>query len=200
MFLIVMRLGDPGNFSVNGDCNIPGYEKWITLDSVSFGVGKNVEVKAGGADGKGFDVQSLAPTGEMQSLSIDKSIDCSSIYIMHKSIQDRASGSEKAQTSAVIHFVENLPNHDKAGKDGTSSFPFLKIKLGNVLIKSWSLSASGGGDRPSESIELWFSQIAMAYRAIKDGKTLEIVKYGPKGWDQFEQKEWPSSGSWADKE
>jgi hypothetical protein len=40
----------------------------------------------------------------------------------------------------------------------------------------------------------------MAYRTIKGGKQIEIEKYGPKGWDQIEQKDWPSSGAWADNE
>ena len=159
MFLILMRLGDPGNFSVNGDCDIPGYEKWITLEGLNFGVGKNVEAKGGG-----LDIEVQAPQDEMQTLSIDKSVDCSSLYLMHKAIQDRGASDSSDLTSAVIHFVENIPDYDKSSKDGSSSFPFLKIKLGNVLIKNWNLSASGTGDRPSESIELWYSQVAMAYR------------------------------------
>lgn len=195
MFLILLRLGDPGNFSVNGDCDIPGYEKWITLESVNFGVGKNVEAKGGGLDEV---VQ--APQEEMQSLSIDKTVDSSTLYLMHKAIQDRSTGDSSALTSAVIHFVENIPDYDKSSKDGTSSFPFLKIKLGNVLIKNWNLSASGSGDRPTESIELWFSQVAMAYWTVKGGSTIQVVKYGPKGWDQMEHKDWPSSSSWADNE
>ena len=196
MFLILMRVGDPGNFSVNGDCKIPGYEKWITLDSISFGVGRNIEAKNGG-----LDIQIAAPKDEMQSLSVDKSVDCSSLYLMHKAIQDRSSQpGSNAPTSAVIHFVENLPIQEKSTQDQTSSFPFLKIKMGNVLIKNWSISGDGSSGRPSESIDLWFSQVAMAYRTIKGGKQIEIEKYGPKGWDQIEQKDWPSSGAWADNE
>lgn len=196
MFLILMRLGDPGNFSVNGDCKIPGYEKWITLDSVNFGVSRNVEAKGGG-----LDIEIKAPRDEMQTLSVDKSVDCASLYLMHKAIQDRSSRpGSNAPTSAVIHFVENLPLQDQKTRD-QSSFPFLKIKLGNVLINNWSITGDGGSDRPSESMELWFSQIAMAYRSIKkDGKQIGIEKYGPKGWDQIAQKDWPSSGTWADKE
>lgn len=195
MFLILMRLGDPGNFSVNGDCKIPGYEKWITLESVGFTASSNIEAKGGG-----LDIEVKAPRDEMQTISIDKSVDCSSLYLMHKAIQDRsARPGANAPTSAVIHFVENLPLQD--GKTQDSSFPFLKIKLGNVLITNWTITGDGGSDRPSESMDLWFSQIAMAYRSIKkNGKQIEIEKYGPKGWDQIAQKDWPSSGTWADKE
>lgn len=200
MFLILLRIGDPGGFSVNGDCLIPGYENWITLDSVNFGVGRNIEAKGGG-----LDIQQKAPSDEMQTLSVEKTMDSSSIYLMHKSIQDRSptSGTENAPTSAMIHFVENLVESQAANSSSeNNAIPFLKIKLGNVLIKSWSISADGSGGRPTESIELWFSQVSMAYWGKRPGSQpgrLEVHAYGPKGWDQIAQEDWPSS-DWKDSE
>ena len=56
---------------------------------------------------------------------------------------------------------------------------FMKYKLTDVLVSSYSVSGSGGGERPTESISLNFGKIEQAYTPFdntgKAGKDVRAV-------------------------
>jgi len=104
---------------------------------------------------------------------------------MYRAIKDRTPDPNDNPVSVEIHFVEardmNTGDHKRAIK------PYLKIKLGRALIKSWSLNGDQDG-RPNESLDLSFDQLAMEYRATTDGKI--FTRYSPRGWDTAAGKDW----------
>jgi len=168
--MILMRLG-----KIKGDCVIEGYKDWIALESMSFNVGKNIETK-----NKGLDIE-IKKNDEPQSVSVDKTTDCSSADLMYRAIKDRTPDANDNPVSAEIHFVEVRDGKKRDIK------AYLKIKLGRVLIKGWSINGDQDG-RPSESIDLTFDQLAMEYNATTDGKI--FTRFGPRGWDTAAGKDW----------
>ena len=66
------------------------------------------------------------------------------------------------------------------------------ITLDRVLVKGWSINASGD-DRPGENLELWYDRAAMRYYRTIDGSVW--IGGDVSGWDQYKNEEWkPSDG------
>jgi type VI protein secretion system component Hcp len=117
----------------------------------------------------------------LSTLSLVKSIDSASCDLMFFSMQDRLKTKSTGDPlTADIHFVEVV------GAD-TKPVPYLRIRLENVLIKSWGIEADKD-DRPTEKVLLKFDRAAMQYHATSDGKTFEPA--GKKGWDQVSNQAW----------
>jgi type VI protein secretion system component Hcp len=173
--MILMRIS-----KIKGDCDIDGYEKWITLEGISFNVGKNIESKS-----KGLDIE-IKKNDEPQSISVDKLTDCASADLMYRAVKDRTPDSSVNPGSAEIHFVE-VRDPGGTNSNQKSIKAFLKIKLGRVLIKEWSITGDQDS-RPTESLALSFDQLAMEYHATTDGKLFD--RYGPRGWDTAAGKDW----------
>ena len=172
--MILMRLG-----GIKGDCMIEGYKDWITLESMSFNVGKNIETKS-----KGLDIE-IKKNDEPQSISVDKNTDCASADLMYRAVKDRTPDPNDNPVSAEIHFVEVRESGQQGDTPVTEAY--LRIKLGRVLIKSWSINSDQDG-RPNESLDLSFDQLAMAYKATTDGKL--FTSFTPRGWDTAAGKDW----------
>ncbi len=88
-------------------------------------------------------------------------------------------------TTVDIHVIE--PKHLAADDANTKPVKaFLKIRIENAIVQTWSIS--GSDSRPSETISIWFNRAAMKYASSSDGKTFQV--HGPLGWDQFKNQDW----------
>jgi type VI secretion system secreted protein Hcp len=159
---------------VPGDVKIPGYdrEKWFVAESFGFGVGKSVQASDSSKDieiGK----------KEEQELSIEKSVDSATVYLMYLAMKGR-SGSESGFFSVDIHLIQ-------ASTDGGALAAYLKIRIENAMITQWDINATND-DRPTESLKIWFNKSAMKYRTTQDGVTFST--HGPLGWDEQGNKDW----------
>lgn len=160
---------------VPGDVKIPGYDKdkWFVAESIGFGVGKSIQASDSGKDieiGK----------KEEQELTIDKSVDAATVYLMYLAMKGRSGSTESGFFSVDIHLIQ-------ASTDAGAVSAFLKIRIENAMIKEWDVSASGD-DRPTESLRIWFNKAAMKYRTTHDGVTFST--HGPLGWDEQGNKDW----------
>lgn len=160
---------------IKGDVEIPGYVDWFAADSVSFGVGRQIEV--GGSKKRDVEVDKL----DVQEMAISKTVDSATVYLMLAAMKGRSLG-DKAVVSVDVHMIESRDEGAKA---------YLKIRLENALIKDWNLDA-GDDERPNESISVWFNKACMAYWSMELDKHKAPVytRHGPHGWDQQENKEW----------
>ena len=160
---------------VPGDVKIPGYdkEKWFVAQEISFGVGKSIQASDSSKDieiGK----------KEEQELTIEKSVDSATVYLMYLAMKGRSGATESGFFSVDIHLIQ-------ASTDGGPVTAFLKIRIENAMIKEWDISASDD-DRPTESLRIWFNKAAMKYRSTHDGVTFST--HGPLGWDEQGNKDW----------
>ena len=153
---------------VDGDSTIPGYEKWISCTNMSWNVERSFSdsAKAGTLDVN-------LGVAEIPPISLGKSFDVASVYLMQSAIAGGALGSE-----AKIHCLTS---------GGEKSNLYLEFKLANPIVASWSISGDED-DRPTEEITLWYWKIWMQYYTTKDGKT--YTSAGSKGWDRTTNKPW----------
>jgi type VI protein secretion system component Hcp len=178
--MLLMRIKE-----IDGDCKIPGYEKWIMLESFSFGAERKMEsAKQGG--GRDIDTGK----GDSQEFTVSKPGDVATVYLMYAAIKHRASGQAAVPFTVDIAFVELRGYGDQQVKGETKAF--LKIRFGKALIKNWTFNGDAEKS-PNESITFWYNQVAMSYdSATDDGKGYQT--HGPRGWDQLEGKDWTPSG------
>ena len=144
--------------ALDGDSKVDKHDKWITLDSLQWGVGRSI------GSGSGTDRDSSNPS--FSEISCTKGMDVASAQLM----LEAACG--KALTKATIHFVQT------GGKDNTGQH-YLEIILEKPMISSYSISS--GGDRPSESFAINYIGITMQYNQFEEGGTPKDGK--PKGYD-----------------
>lgn len=173
---------------IKGDVKIPGYDSWFIATSMDFGVGRKVEASSTNATtgGKVVDVQ--IGKAESQELSIDKSVDSATVYLMQAAMKSRSDGGKSYLVSIDIHLIQNK-SYDEAIDSKSPVKPYLKIRIENAIVQSWKISADDD-QRPSESISIWFNRAAIKYRASPDGKVYQT--FGPLGWDQQKNEEWKS--------
>jgi type VI secretion system secreted protein Hcp len=155
---------------VDGDSQIKGYEKWIACTSVSWNIERTFSesAKAGTLD-VNVGVADLPP------VSLNKSFDCSSVYLMASGVAGGTLGE-----NAKLHFLFPDP------KGGEKPLLSLEIRLFNPIVASWSISGDED-ERPTEEVSLWYWKIWMQYYTY-DGKTAKSA--GSKGWDRVANKSW----------
>jgi len=138
--------------NIPGDSTIdtPGYDdgKWFIADSFSFGVER--EIKESGEKGGTEDIN--IGVGELQPVSISKSMDSASPLLAQFAINGNSAG------SAEINFVEldGLP-------PGETPVPYLVYKLERVFVTSWQTSTDddpASEDRPRETVTFGYNKIA----------------------------------------
>jgi len=136
-----LRLDD-----VDGEVQDSQFEKWIEIESFSWGVSQTGSLASGGGGGAG--------KASFQDLHITKPKDLSSATLFLKC----ASGQHFQKADLYVR---------KAGGDATgASAVFLKIELQEVLISGVQFEgATGGDDRPSEDVTLNFAKIYYEYDA-----------------------------------
>ncbi|MDD9954052.1 MAG: type VI secretion system tube protein Hcp [Candidatus Woesearchaeota archaeon] len=161
-----LKIGD-----IKGEAAASGHENWITLDSFSFGVER--EMKESGEKGGTADIN--IGIGELQEITVSKPLDASSPLLA------QAAASGNSLGTAEIEFVET------GGADGKPAV-YLKYKLDRVFVKSWSISGDAD-DRPTEEVSFYYNKIAFEYQGAGDKKSTSTAHFG---WDNVKNKKWES--------
>ena len=117
-----------------------GHDKWIEVDSWSFGVSSNHAISSAGL-GAG------KPT--FTSVTITKMVDKASPFFF----RDCAAGT----TLPTVAFTDESSASAPPGDS-------LLVTLSNVKVSGYSISS--GGDRPSESVSFNFTKITMSYKRL----------------------------------
>lgn len=152
--MILLKFATP----INGDSVVAGHEKWITCASMQMGVGRAISASGGGADRE-------TSNPSFSELTISKSTDIASADLFMQAVCGKSLG------KAEIHFLQT------GGADKKQQV-YLKIELTDAIVSSYS--ASSGGDRPSESFSINFTQISYQYDAFSGDK---VTTGTPKKWD-----------------
>lgn len=164
--MIFMQL--PG---ISGDVVLSGYDGWIAVDSVSYGVDRDV-MESGKAGTEDINL-GVAPAA---AIRVSKGLDDASTQLMQLSVA--GTGLSKA---ATIHLVE------QAGTPDAKPIVYLEIKLDRPIVKSWEIHAAED-DRPSEALDLLYSRIAFKSWTIADGRRAQEPRVN--GWDFVYNKPW----------
>lgn len=144
--------------AINGDSVVAGHEKWITISSLQMGVGRAISVSGGGADRE-------TSNPSFSEVTLTKSTDIASADLFMQAVCGKSLG------KAELHFLQT------GGADKKQQV-YLKIELTDAIVSSYS--ASSGGDRPSESFSLNFTQISYQYDAFSGDK---VTTGTAKIWD-----------------
>ena len=146
-----------------------GYEtgEWFIADSFSFGVER--EMKESGEKGGTQDIN--IGIGELQELTISKSMDEVSVVLAQYSINGNSLGNVEVCVTA------------NATGESTSAKPicYLRYKLERCFVKSWSVSGDAD-DRPTEEVAFYYNKIAFSYAGTTDGQVMS--------WDNVKNQPW----------
>jgi len=136
-----------GKFTgIDGESTTQGHEKWIEVLSYSWGVSNPVSIGSPGAGGG---------KPNFQDFSFTKFVDKASPVLFF----DLAGG--KMIDEALFDVV----------RSGPDPFTFLKYKFSDVLLSSYSVGGSSGGDAPTESLSFVFGKIEMTFiPQLENGK------------------------------
>lgn len=151
--------------AINGDSTVQGHDKWITIDSFQFGVGRAITTS-----GVGKDRDTSNPS--FSEVTLTKSMDVASVDLMMQAICGKSLGTAK------LHWIQT-------GGTGVKGQVYLEIELADPIISSYSVSS--GGDRPSESISINFNEYKMKYSTFGEGDA--VVAGAFKGWNLMKNEE-----------
>lgn len=130
--------------SLNGEVTATGYEKWIELQSIQWGVGRGI---ASAGSGGGSKREASAPS--ISEVTVTKTFDAFSPLALKEAVGGK--GSE---------VKIDMTRTDNSGKH----VAFQKYVLTDTMISGYSISS--GGERPSESISLNFTKFDSEYIKI----------------------------------
>lgn len=129
---------------LEGEVDAEGYEKWVQVDSLQWGVGRGI---AAAGSGGGSKREASAPS--ISEITVSKNFDAFSPLALKESIGGK--GDE---------VKIDLTRTDESGKH----VAFQKYILSECMMSGYSISS--GGDRPSESISLNFTKFDSEYIKI----------------------------------
>ena len=131
---------------LEGEVTETAHDKWLAIDSASFGVGRSTHVEVGSGQEKRHRDQ---PT--ISDLQISRTYDKSSPLLFNESVVGKP-------TKVQIDFMEPA--------DGADAPPnvYLTFYLRNCLVSSYSVGGGTGGC--TESLSLNFTAINIQYTAI----------------------------------
>jgi type VI secretion system secreted protein Hcp len=135
---IYMKFGE-----IEGDVTTKGYEKWIQLDTLTFGVGRSI----GSAMGKNKTREADHPT--VSEIIVTKLIDKASTKLLVESLAG------KLDTKTKIDFTTTA--------DGGIE-TFLKLELTDCGLSQFSMQSNGA--EPQESLSLNFTKITYTHKAL----------------------------------
>lgn len=178
--MILMKISN-GSTPIKGDCEIAGFDGYFTCESVGFGIAREVadSAKAGTSD-------IVFGVGELQEVSVSKSMDCGSPLLAMFAMRGATVG------DVDIKFIQVSTDSSNA----TIAVVFLQMHLKNAFVKTWSISGDADG-RPTEELTFWYNGIAFTWYQTKDGKQgKEYVKITPEfSWDHVKNKPWSEGGA-----
>ena len=141
---------------IEGDVTTKGFEKWIDLDSMQFGVGRAITMTAGKAANRSHGTPSFS------EISVTRQMDISTTGLL----QSCVAGTDGKKVEIAIVEVE-----------AKEVKKYVSYELENTMISSYSVSSGGGV--PSESLSLSYTKITVTYTAKdaanKAGKTPRVV-------------------------
>jgi len=155
---MLLKLG-----AINGECKRDGYDKWIEVDSLQFGVGRGIS-SASGATSRQASEPSVSEVVFTKSMTIDSG------DLFFQSLCGTG-------VKAEFHVINTNSKTNK---------PYFTVTLEDTMISGYSVSS--GGDRPSESISLNFTKIAFKYDQY-DGDTV-VASGTEKKWSLTTSKEY----------
>jgi type VI secretion system secreted protein Hcp len=120
---------------IAGDVTAKGHEKWISIQSFQWGVGRGVSTPTGAAKNR----ESSAPS--ISEVTVSKTQDVSTIPLLTEFYQGH--GKE-----VKFDFCSTEKNELRT---------YMTYTLTDVMISGYSTSS--GGDRPSESLSLNFTKV-----------------------------------------
>ena len=123
--------------TIKGEVTAVGYEDWIEVGSIQWGVGRAIGSPVG--------TQREASAPSISEIVISKMQDVSSAHFFAEATVGKSKPVE-------IHMLS-----DQGGR----LQPYLKMTLDKTLISSYSQSS--GGDRPTESLSLNFTKVTLVY-------------------------------------
>ena len=124
---------------IDGDATHDEHKKWITIESLQWGVGRAIATPVGSAKNREASEPSVA------EVTCTKQMDTASVYLF----QEACTG--QAGKAVTIHLVST----------GSPGQTYLEYKLTDSLVSGYSVSS--GGDRPAESISINFTKVEMKY-------------------------------------
>lgn len=130
--------------ALNGEVTATGYEKWIELQSIQWGVGRGMAVAGVGGGSKR---EASAPS--VSEITVTKTFDAFSPLALKEAV-----GGKGSEVKVEITRTDNGGKH----------IAFQKYILTDTMISGYSISS--GGDRPSESISLNFTKFDSEYIKI----------------------------------
>lgn len=166
--------GIPGDVTIEDDRYNDG--TWFEIDSFSFGI-NNDRSQGESSREKGGTQDLNIGVGELSDFSMTKTMDTASGQLAQFAINGNSCG------TAEIDFVE-VAGGSEAGDPPPAVY--LKYKLDNVFVKSWSTSGDAD-DRPVEEVAFYYNKIAFAYNPTDDG--LRDSRYGM-SWDNVQNVPW----------
>lgn len=123
--------------SPKGNVTAKGYEDWIEVSSMNFGVGRGITMEAGAMSNR----EATRPS--LSEVTIAKQLDAASGLLFKSSVTGDAG------VNVELHVVQT-------GADSVEKYAVYKLE--DAIISSYSVSASAGGP-PQESISLSFAKI-----------------------------------------
>jgi type VI secretion system secreted protein Hcp len=128
-----------------GEATAVGYEKWMEVNSLQWGVGRGISAGVGGGSKR----EATAPS--VSEIVVTKTMDAISPLMLKEAI-----GGDAKEVKI------DLTQTDASGKH----IAYQKFILHNTLVSGYSLSS--GGDRPSESLSLNFTKVDSEYLKVDD--------------------------------
>lgn len=142
---IYMKYGD-----IKGEVLEAGHKEWILIESMSIPVFRSIPQHAKGHERS----RGSSSAGDVPMMRhLDKA--------SPKVFENCCKGEPCKKVE--LHFTSTVKGKEE---------PFLKIELENVLISSYAMSHSSGGDRPMESLSLNYTKVSYTYIVI-DTETSE---------------------------
>jgi type VI secretion system secreted protein Hcp len=130
--------------SLDGEVDVKGYEKWMEVQSLQWGVGRGISSASGGGASKR---ESSAPS--ISEIVVTKTMDSISPLLLKEAI-----GGGGVEVKIHLTRTDAKATH----------VAYQKYILTNTLISGYSISS--GGDRPTESISLNFGKFDSEYIKI----------------------------------
>ena len=129
---------------IDGDATHDKHKKWITIESLEWGVGRSVATQVG----SGKNREASQPS--VSEVSLNKQMDTASALLFQESCVGNKG------KSATVHLVST----------GSPGETYLEYTLSDALVTGYSVSTDG--ERPLESITLNFSKVEMKYIPLKE--------------------------------
>lgn len=142
---------------IDGNATHEEHKKWITVDSLQWGVGRAIATPVGSA------MNREASEPSVSEVTITKQMDAASVYLFNE-----ACTGQKGK-KVEIHLVST----------GSPGQTYCEYILSDTLVSGYSVSSPG--DRPTESISLNFTKIENKY--VPGEQTGESGSPVTKGYD-----------------